>query len=126
MNPCLSHACSTCCHDTAMPLSEQDAARLTALGHKGFSRVDDGWLLLRNERGACVFLRDGKCTVYEQRPEGCKLYPLIWYEDEVGGAGPGFDELCPWRDEFARTPEHERALRGLVQRLVRERSARLK
>jgi Fe-S-cluster containining protein len=109
-----------------MPLTEQDAARLTALGHEGFSRLDDHWLLLRNERGTCVFLDGGQCRVYEHRPEGCRLYPLIWYEDEVGGAGPGMDELCPWRDEFARAPEQERALRRLVERLVRERSARLK
>lgn len=123
MNPCLAHGCSLCCHDTAMPLREADAARLAALGHDRarFARVEDGWLLLRNEGGACVFLREGRCTVYEARPEGCRLYPLVWEED----AGPALDELCPWRGEFHHTPQERRRLDALVRVLVRERSSRM-
>jgi hypothetical protein len=122
MNPCLAHACSLCCHDTAMPLREEDAARLASLGHarERFARVEDGWLLLRNEGGACAFLQQGKCSVHEARPEGCRLYPLIWYEDE----GPGLDALCPWPEEFPRGPPERRRLDALVQRLVAERAAR--
>lgn len=122
-NPCLAHACSVCCHDTAMPLREADVARLRAEGHDParFAREDDGWLVLRNQRGACVFLRAGQCSVYDARPEGCRLYPLVWEED----AGPALDELCPWRDEFTFAPQHRRRLDALVRTLTRERLARL-
>lgn len=122
-NPCLAHGCSVCCHDTAMPLREADAARLRSLGHDParFARVEDGWLLLRNEGGQCVFLRDGACTVYDGRPEGCRLYPLVWEED----VGPTTDELCPWRDEFTFDAQHRRRLDALVRTLTREREARL-
>lgn len=121
-NPCLAHDCSLCCHDTAMPLREADVARLAARGHArgAFARVEDGWLSLRNEGGACVFLRGGKCSVYDDRPEGCRLYPLVWEED----AGPALDELCPWRGEFSFRLEHRRRLDALVRVLVRERAAR--
>lgn len=122
-NPCLDHRCSACCHDTAMPLREADVARLRALGHDParFARVDDGWLVLRNEGGACVFLRDGQCTVYDVRPEGCRLYPLVYEEDTARGT---LDELCPWRDEFAPGPAERRRLDALVRVLVREREGR--
>jgi len=122
MNPCLDHQCSVCCHDTAMPLREADVVRLAALGHdpERFAREDDGWLLLRNEKGACVFLRDGTCSVYEHRPEGCRLYPLVFEED----TGPEMDELCPWRAEFHPGTQERRRLEALVRVLVREREAR--
>ena len=126
-DPCAARGCSACCHDTAMPLREADAARLAARGHDParFARRDDGWLLLRNEAGRCVFLRDDRCSVYEDRPEGCRLYPLVYEED----AGPALDELCPWRDDFAahgRDPQARRRLDALVRALVRERAARLR
>lgn len=122
-NPCLAHGCSVCCHDTAMPLREADLERLKALGHdpRRFGRVDDGWLILRNEKGACVFLREGQCGVYADRPEGCRLYPLVYEED----LGPAMDELCPWRDEFRPGPQERRRLDALVRVLVAERAARM-
>jgi hypothetical protein len=122
-DPCAAHACSLCCHDTAMPLHEEDAARLEALGHArtAFARVEDGWLLLRNERGACVFLRQGRCSVHAAKPEGCSLYPLVWYEDE-GAAGD--DDVCPWPREFPHGPAELRRLDALVATLVRERAVR--
>jgi len=33
------------------------------------------------EDHACVFLKDGRCSVYEARPQACRMYPL--------GAAPG-------------------------------------
>ena len=123
-DPCAAHACSSCCHDTAMPLRAADVARLAALGHdpRRFAREDDGWLVLANEGGACVFLADGRCGVYADRPEGCRLYPLVYEED----VGPAMDELCPWRDEFAPGPQERRRLDALVRVLVRERAERLR
>lgn len=127
MNPCQAHACSLCCHDTAMPLREADVARIApllakeGLGRDAFTRVHDGWLVLKNEAGACVFLKDGACSIYELRPEGCRLYPLVYEED----AGPTMDELCPWRDEFSPGVQERRRLDALVRVLVRERAKRL-
>lgn len=40
--------------------------------------LDHGFpvFLLNTDADACVFLRDGKCTVYEARPRVCRLYPI--------------------------------------------------
>jgi Fe-S-cluster containining protein len=108
-----------------MPLTEADARRLEALGHERarFTRTLDGDLTLQNVDGACYFLHDGRCSVYEHRPAGCRTYPFVL---DVDG---GFvrDEDCPWRGEF----EPARGTRGELLRIVavvrresRERTAR--
>lgn len=122
--PCVAHACRKCCFDTEMPLLESDAARLAALGHvrERFAVEHDGWLRLRNERGQCVFLGPKGCTVHDARPEGCRLYPLVWDADEKRVV---LDvETCPFTREFRVTPAQRAAVEGLVEQLHAERDAR--
>lgn len=97
-NPCRRHNCDACCHDTQMSLTLDDVKRLERGGHRDFYRVhEDHTLRLRNIDGRCIFLIDGRCEAYRDRPDGCVLYPLIWYtEDEE----PGLHEFCPHRFEF--------------------------
>lgn len=114
-NPCFSHACTACCMDTQMPLADADVARLVSAGRRrnDFAEVRDGELRLKNVDGHCVFLAGGRCTVHELRPEGCRLYPLVWVE----GKGPGLDRLCPWRTEFTFGKPDEERLQKLVEGL---------
>jgi Fe-S-cluster containining protein len=103
--PCIEKKCSVCCHDTAMPLSPSDVLRLAARSGQhpnAFSRESDGIrILINTEAGACTFLSpDGLCTVYADRPIGCRTYPLILdAEDEAF-----LDELCPHRADFPEVP----------------------
>ena len=96
-----------------MPLAEEDIARLEALGEQreSFSIVlPDGSVRLDNDptTSACVFLETdsadadapGTCRVWEDRPEGCRIYPLVL--DQLDQ--PFLDELCPHRDEFPPPP----------------------
>ena len=77
-NPCLDHDCHICCLDTRMTLTEADVARLEAAGHRDFCFVnDDHDLQLLNVEGHCLFLVDRRCSVRDDRPEGCRLYPMI-------------------------------------------------
>lgn len=48
---------------------------------------------LRNVDAWCCFysLADKKCRVYERRPLGCYLYPVVYLMNE----GAMVDELCP-------------------------------
>lgn len=108
-----------------MPLSEGDMARLEALGHArdDFSILDDEWVpQLRVVDGACFFLgADGKCTVYNDRPEGCRLYPLVWDRD----AGRVIrDDFCPWSREFAVPASSEWDLMELLHTIRHEARAR--
>jgi Fe-S-cluster containining protein len=119
-NPCLDHGCSACCINTRMTLTGADLDQLEAAGREGFFFFNrEGVPQLRNEDGHCVFLVDGRCTVYHQRPEGCRLYPLILDLDEVVR-----DDFCPWRDEFEFAAGDEERLRASVATEILEASRR--
>lgn len=129
-SPCARHACSACCWDTEMPLTEEDAARLAALGHDitAFSRIgDDGvrYLRTRDEARAdgkrpCFFLRDGLCSAYADRPAGCRTYPFVLTTDGKVLR----DEDCPHAHEFPRDPATGRRLSRIAFTLHREAERR--
>jgi len=86
-----------------MLLSEEDVERLESAG---FSREDftsigeEGLMRLRNVREWCYFYNpaEKKCQVYEDRPLGCRLYPVIYSIDE----GVIADKLCPMRHTISK------------------------
>jgi Fe-S-cluster containining protein len=81
-----------------MTLTEADVARLEGAGYRDFFRHNpDGDLELRNRRGRCVFLAGGRCRAYSERPEGCRLYPLVL---DLGSDRVFRDDFCPHREEF--------------------------
>lgn len=86
--------CGLCCLDTEMILTPSDVARLEALGYgREYFAVRDGAVYrLRNVGGRCVFFRGGRCVVYEYRPIGCSLYPMLI---DVESGGVEVDEACP-------------------------------
>ena len=78
-----------------MELSEEDIARLTKLGFEleDVRVIDhDGQARLRNVDGRCIFLSKDErcCTVYENRPRGCEIYPVNC--DQEGNVF--VDEFC--------------------------------
>jgi Fe-S-cluster containining protein len=78
----------------------------------------DGWLQLKNYDGRCVFNDGKKCSIYEYRPEGCKLYPIIYDEDKNHAT---LDVDCPHRDEFKISKIKEKIVFSLVEILIEER-----
>lgn len=129
-SPCARHACSECCWDTQMPLTEEDAARLAALGHDvdAFSQVGEDLVrYLRtvdapraDGKRPCFFLADGKCSVYAARPAGCRTYPFVLTTDGKVVR----DHDCPHSGEFPRDPALPRTLQRIAFTLSREASAR--
>jgi Fe-S-cluster containining protein len=78
-----------------MLLSKRDIARLENKGYvlKNFAVFDkSGYATLQNRDGFCVFYNVAKhqCEVYELRPEGCRVYPVILDEEK----GIVVDGLC--------------------------------
>ncbi len=111
-NPCLRHRCHACCVGTMMTLTLDEVGRLEARGHRGFFReTEQGELQLVNRHGRCVFLRGAVCAVYADRPEGCRLYPLILDRDIDRVVR---DDFCPHTGEFEFVPDDERRLRRSV------------
>ena len=95
-----------------MSLTLDDVERLKRGGHRNFYQLhDDHTLRLKNINGRCIFLVDGRCVAYRDRPDGCVLYPLIWYtEDEEAG----LHEFCPHRHEFRfNVGDHEWLARSI-------------
>lgn len=81
-----------------MLLSEADVKRLEKIGYvrREFARWNNrGYAQLRNARGHCVFYDPKKpqCKAYDARPLGCRLYPVIYSEEE----GVVVDDLCPMK-----------------------------
>jgi Fe-S-cluster containining protein len=121
-NPCFDHDCHICCLNTRMTLTEADRARLEAVGHRDFFIVNEGDdLQLLNVDSHCVFLADGRCSVYDDRPEGCRIYPLIL---DLSVDRVLRDAFCPWAEEFRFTREDEVRLRRSVVEEESERRVR--
>jgi hypothetical protein len=120
--PCFRHGCTACCHDTEMPLTNEDKKRIEDLGFTDFYVEDKDWFIMKNLGGKCVFLQeDGKCKVYKDRPTGCRFYPAVWSFDENG---PIMDIDCPNSVEFFITGTLSKDLKNLVDTVQRERKQR--
>jgi Fe-S-cluster containining protein len=97
--PCTVHSCVKCCIDTRMPLTCFDVERISEQGY----RIKDFVVKRRRERqlknrdGRCVFLGDNGCIIYSFRPEGCRLYPMVYNEDNGKGV---IHDFCPYGHEF--------------------------
>lgn len=102
-----------------MLLTNADAARLPNAGYF----ESDGYLQLRTqnvEGSPCFFLRDGLCSVYEDRPEGCRLYPAV-----TDGESVFLDnEHCPHTTEFRLPKATQDAVLRLGAKLEAERTER--
>jgi Fe-S-cluster containining protein len=98
-----------------MLLSEEDIRLLgkTRSDRDKFARFTKrGYVRLRNRRGCCVFYDSEKhrCKVYKHRPLGCRIYPVIYSEEE----GAIVDGLCPERNTVS-----EREVEGKTAKLTK-------
>ena len=120
---CMDYNCIQCCLETSMPLSNQDIERISGLGFDTnfFVTEHDGWLQLKNHDGSCVFHNGKICSIYKDRPEGCKLYPIIYDKDKSCAI---FDEDCPHRNKFQKSKSITKQLYALVSKLECEMAKR--
>ncbi len=121
---CLKNKCYKCCIKTEMLLSINDVEKIKSLGFKEdyFLIKRNGWLKLKNKHGKCIFLKNGKCIIYNFRPLGCRLYPLIYDESK----GLTIDKLCPFNKEFKASKTDRKVLIKFIRILKKERIERLK
>jgi len=92
-----------------MELSLDDIKRLEKKGFRleDFTVQNDGVTQLRNVGGYCYFYNraDKKCTIYEDKPIGCSIYPVVYLVNE----GMIIDELCPMGKTISK---HELMTKG--------------
>jgi len=106
-----------------MPLSETDINRIIELGHNrdSFVEIQDGWAQLKNKDGRCVFHTKTRCSIYEHRPLGCQLYPVIFDEETETAI---IDSDCIHPQYFEITKENKETLFRLVDTIYYERNKR--
>ncbi len=122
-NCCLENNCIKCCLETRMPLSNKDIIRIKKLGFNTnlFITSKKGWLQLKNKDSKCIFHNGIVCTIYYDRPEGCRIYPIIYDKDENKAI---FDKNCPYANKFIISKRTTEKLYALVSRLECERAER--
>ena len=122
---CLHYRCVKCCLNTEMPLSSSDIARIRVLGFSDdfFIVKRNGQRRLRNSMGRCVFHNGQLCTIYTNRPEGCRTYPVIF---DVYKGKALLDGDCPHRGKFQVRPSISREVIKLIRKLIAERNRLLK
>lgn len=111
--------CGMCCEKTEMMLSNSDVDRLERMGYdrQKFVRYDRrDCVRLKNRGGFCVFydIEKHRCRIYEHRPLGCRIYPVIYSEQE----GIVLDDLCPMKNTVSKI-ELERKGRSIMELLQR-------
>ena len=107
-----------------MLLSTQDIDRLLKQGYSRdfFVREQKGFYFLKNANGGCVFHDGRSCTVYNHRPRGCQLYPLIYDEATTTVIQ---DTYCPYHHLFPLTSLQEQQVKQLVHE-IKTKQAQLK
>jgi len=110
--------CGKCCRETEMPLTMSDIKRITSLGYKvsEFATFNGAAWRLKNVDGHCFFLNPetNECKIYPHRPEGCRIYPIIYIE----GVGVSVDPECPAAHTV--TPEEIEKAAPKLMKLIRE------
>lgn len=111
-----------------MPLTKRDIERIKSLGFAEEYFVDRRHRIprLKNIEGHCVFLdtSTNTCTIYPDRPEGCRLYPLVYDEESDKVL---VDPLCPKSHLISqrRIRELSSALLSLIDLLIRENTSKV-
>lgn len=118
-NICIQKKCIKCCLETSMLLSNSDIQNIENIGYKkkNFVRINNRWFYLKNKNGRCVFHNGKKCMIYDNRPEGCKLYPLIFDEEHKKAI---VDKDCPYDKIFKFNKKDVNQLFSLVNKIFNE------
>ena len=119
-NVCIQYGCTKCCMNTRMPLSNSDITRIKELGflEDFFALERNGGHHLKNVSGRCVFHNGKQCTIYKDRPEGCRLYPAVFDENE----GKVILHLCcPHHGKFHLKPQTSCEVINLIRKLDMEK-----
>jgi Fe-S-cluster containining protein len=124
--------CGECCLRTEMTLSNKDVDRIVKISNHNLKRKDfvfinkDRFFQLKNSKDHCVFLDSFSklCNIYENRPLGCRFYPLIYDSQQKKCI---FDIDCPRPYLFYQNKiDLEKTCENLMSFLKNELDIRLK
>ena len=122
--PCRIHRCYKCCIDTHMPLAGIDIKRITDQGYryKDFVIRRKKERYLKNIKDNCFFLGDQGCKIYSSRPDGCRLYPLVYNENTCQAV---IHDFCPYSHIYKVSSDDVESLFNLLKKLDKRYAHRL-
>lgn len=99
-----------------MPLTGLDIKRISKRGYryKDFVMRRKRERYLKNLNSKCVFLGDNGCKIYSSRPDGCRLYPLVYNEHTHQAIIHNF---CPYGNMFKVERDDKEKLDFLIKKL---------
>jgi Fe-S-cluster containining protein len=108
-----------------MVLTTHDIQTIEKLGYEPrfFVSERNEWVQLKNKNGRCVFHNGTVCTIYDHRPEGCVLYPIVYDKDHRCAI---LDSDCPQKHCFPLSETKSEQLYSLISSLEKERAGRKK
>ncbi|MHC4069034.1 MAG: YkgJ family cysteine cluster protein [Planctomycetota bacterium] len=111
---CLKDRCHKCCSNLGSPVVTPDKAEKI---NPDSIQKDKNAMFLKSRDSSCCLLKDGLCSIYENRPRGCREYP--WYNIDgqlycdAGCPGikhdtddrPNIEDIQPFENFFPNTPK---------------------
>lgn len=98
-NECINHSGGCCVgvrfnvhKNEVKPFLEAKQSGKMPINHKlEFDKDDNTYLYDSGDGERCIFLgKNNQCTIYDQRPLICRLYPILWKKDNYF-----VDLICP-------------------------------
>ncbi|NPA12254.1 MAG: YkgJ family cysteine cluster protein [Epsilonproteobacteria bacterium] len=81
-------------------------------------------VMLLSHETSCPYLKDEKCSIYQERPPACKIYPFSpWYDSillDVSCKGVGIEgELLPLsEEEFKNSNFYDSRIQNITQKIL--------
>ncbi|MBU0496635.1 MAG: YkgJ family cysteine cluster protein [Candidatus Thermoplasmatota archaeon] len=106
-----------------MHLTFADITQILRQGYDSsfFIKKNNGWMQLKNKKGRCVFHTGNSCSIYPNRPRGCRLYPIVY---DIEHQTAMYDTECPYPLEFLLDPKQSTEIKQLIAVLFEERAFR--
>lgn len=110
-----------CCKRTTYKLTNADIGRILEVytNRTLFTATIqniDGTIQLRQP---CYFLKDNKCSIYNNRPVGCRLGPVVWNNAVT------VDESCPGHKEILHPERHSILIHKYLWNIATEAKERM-
>jgi Fe-S-cluster containining protein len=111
---CLKDRCHKCCSNLGSPvITPEEAGKISS----DSIQKDKKAMFIKAQDCVCCLLKDGLCSIYENRPRGCREYP--WYNIDgrlycdAGCPGikhdiddrPNVEDIQPFENFFPGTPK---------------------
>jgi Fe-S-cluster containining protein len=81
-------------------------------------------VMLLSNKNSCPYLLENRCTIYENRPPACKIYPYSpWYDLillDISCKGIGIEgELLPLTyEEFKNSPFYDDRIENIEEKII--------